>query len=90
LGHRRDGRLAIEFNTVLVFVMMTETPRATATRNAGPVKSMTPLMNAPAVHTTTTKQIESSAAKLADEEINDAAMTGTVGLLPILGSGLTV
>lgn len=34
---------------VLVLVMITDTPRATVTRKAGPVKSMTPRMNAFAV-----------------------------------------
>jgi hypothetical protein len=32
--------------------------------------------------TTTTKQIESSAAKLADEEVNNAAIAGSIGALP--------
>ena len=34
---------------VLVLVMITDTPRATTTRKAGPVKSITPRMNAFAV-----------------------------------------
>ena len=44
---------------VFVFVMTTDTLRASATRKAGPVKSMTPLMKALAVACSTTRRLRS-------------------------------